>query len=249
MPIISYGSDHASAEALKMHVTVPMTLNATCPLSILMSGKPFRPMLTNGMSSVLKHLFHRVTRRGSQHWHQVCSSFRDASDRFLKWTRLLHVQRYSSLLEHVCQTTTIERMSGMQEVLGDLLYLAALLWIDDVLGYVRDLAEYFVILEHILKRFHGYVVMLNPNRCHLWLRKVTWCGRVISAEGISFDESMINALKTMATPNMNAADLQQFLCALTWMRTSVPRFSERVHPLQQLLLESSRKIRSLKKLF
>ncbi|CEO97783.1 hypothetical protein PBRA_005897 [Plasmodiophora brassicae] len=56
----SYGSDHASAEAVKMHVTVRMTLNATCPLSILMSGKPFRPMLVNAMPSVLKHLFHRL---------------------------------------------------------------------------------------------------------------------------------------------------------------------------------------------
>ncbi|CEP02410.1 hypothetical protein PBRA_008994 [Plasmodiophora brassicae] len=136
--------------------------------------------------------------------------------------------------------------SGMQEVLGELLYLCVLLWIDDVLGYVSDFKEYFTVLKRILKKFASFGVKCNPNRCHLFLKKVKWCGRITSSEGVSYDPDMICALKTMSIPQ-TAADLQQFICGLNWMRSAIPRFAERVHPLQQLLLEASRSIGSLKK--
>ncbi|CEO98733.1 Reverse transcriptase domain-containing protein [Plasmodiophora brassicae] len=136
--------------------------------------------------------------------------------------------------------------SGMQEVLGELLYLCVLLWIDDVLGYVSDFKEYFTVLKRILKKFASFGVKCNPNRCHLFLKRVKWCGRIISSEGVSYDPDMICALKAMSIPQ-TAADLQQFICGLNWMRSAIPRFAERVHPLQQLLLEASRSIGSLKK--
>ncbi len=136
--------------------------------------------------------------------------------------------------------------SGMQEVLDDLLYKCALLWIDDILGYVSSFSDYFDVLEKLFKHLSKFNVKCNPDRCDLFLHTVQWCGRVISSEGVTFDPNFIAAVKNMSIPN-NAAELQQFLCALNWMRSSIPRFAEMVHPLQDLLLSASREAKSLKK--
>ncbi|XXQ35702.1 Reverse transcriptase domain-containing protein [Plasmodiophora brassicae] len=136
--------------------------------------------------------------------------------------------------------------AGMQQVLGKLLYICALLWIDDILGYVSGFGAYMDTLESLLNAFDEFGVKLNPDRCQLYLTSVTWCGRVISADGVSFDRSYLNALHDLSTP-ITAADLQQFLSGLNWVRSVIPQFAAHVHPLQDLLLSASRSVSSLKK--
>jgi hypothetical protein len=52
---------------------------------------------------------------------------------------------------------------------------------------------------------------------------VRWCGRLISAAGSKFDPRRIEGILKMSPPS-TGADLQQFLCALNWMRTAIPAF-------------------------
>jgi hypothetical protein len=61
-----------------------------------------------------------------------------------------------------------------------------------------------------------------------------WCGRLISAAGIAHDPARLSVLAEMATPT-TAADLQQFLCAMNWLRTSLPNYATVVAPLHDIL--------------
>ncbi|RAN68780.1 hypothetical protein, partial [Bacillus sp. SRB_331] len=69
---------------------------------------------------------------------------------------------------------------------------------------------------------------------------------MISEKGVSFDPNFVSSLSELPSP-ITAGDLQQLLCGLNWMRSTIPRFSELVDPLQQLLLTASRSIDSLQK--
>ena len=54
--------------------------------------------------------------------------------------------------------------------------------------------------------------------------------------GVRFASGGLQALRDMHAPT-SASELMQFLCALGWMRTSIPRFAELTFPLHTLLME------------
>lgn len=52
----------------------------------------------------------------------------------------------------------------------------------------------------------------------------------------------IDALVETKTPSM-ASNLQQFVCATNWMRTSIPAYAERIAPLNNLLGDCYKQVR------
>ena len=61
---------------------------------------------------------------------------------------------------------------------------------------------------------------LHAKKCHFFLKKVVWCGRQISVDGITFDPRNLSGLLYMQPPT-NGAELQQFVCAAGWMRQCI----------------------------
>eukprot|EP00644_Phytophthora_capsici_P000720 jgi/Phyca11/109428/e_gw1.16.740.1 len=77
----------------------------------------------------------------------------------------------------------------------------------------------------------------------LYQQSVTWCGKVISKDGIAHDPRRVAALSNMPPPT-TAGELQQFICASNWMRDSLIDYARTVQLLQQCLdraLEGKRK--------
>ncbi|ETI57024.1 hypothetical protein F443_00604 [Phytophthora nicotianae P1569] len=62
------------------------------------------------------------------------------------------------------------------------------------------------------------------------MTEVLRCGRVVSAVGVRHDPARITALRQMPSPS-TGQELQQFICALNWMRLSLPAFNKMVSPL------------------
>ncbi|KAH9150968.1 hypothetical protein AeRB84_006310 [Aphanomyces euteiches] len=63
---------------------------------------------------------------------------------------------------------------------------------------------------------------------------VAFCQSIISADGIAHDPDRVQGLRDLEYP-ATGADLQQFLCATNWMRTSIPDYARLVEPLRGLL--------------
>ncbi len=63
---------------------------------------------------------------------------------------------------------------------------------------------------------------------------MVWCGKKISAEGVTHDPVRLHGLLDVSTP-VTGRDLQQWVCALNWMRQSLPKFNELTEDLNIVL--------------
>jgi hypothetical protein len=122
--------------------------------------------------------------------------------------------------------------AGMQEAIGnELLYSSVLIWIDDLLVKAKSDDDLVQALRKVFERLRLFGIKLNATRCVLYTTEAKWCGRTISERGVAYDRAMIEGLVALPLP-VTAADLQKFVCGLSWMRTSIPRFSTIIAPLQ-----------------
>jgi Reverse transcriptase (RNA-dependent DNA polymerase) len=133
-------------------------------------------------------------------------------------------------------TNAVPHMQAcMQGILGDLSD-SILAWLDDLLMHAIDENALRKLLCLFFKLCRDYNLKLHPGKCVLFSKNVRWCGRLISSDGVRFDPRRVQALHDMALP-VTGGDLQQFVCALNWMRTSIPSFATIISPLQELLEE------------
>ena len=86
----------------------------------------------------------------------------------------------------------------------------------------------------------------SPEKRNPITRKAKWCGRIITADGITLDPRRIDGLLSMQRPE-TAGDLQLFICAINWMRKGIPEYNKKVGPLQTLLLTLTKNHGSNKK--
>jgi Reverse transcriptase (RNA-dependent DNA polymerase) len=107
-------------------------------------------------------------------------------------------------------------------------------WLDDLLLHATADSLMLAHLRTFFTLCREYNLKLHPGKCTLFADLVRWCGRLVSGIGVRFDPRRIQGLLQMSAPQ-TGADLQQFLCALDWMRTAIPSFAELVPPLQKLL--------------
>ncbi|KAH9102720.1 hypothetical protein LEN26_015004 [Aphanomyces euteiches] len=121
-----------------------------------------------------------------------------------------------------------------QTIYGEMYGKGLEAWLDDVIGSATCEEELLSLHRFLLQQCVKYGLKLNPSKCDFFTQEAIWCGKHISSEGIAHDPKRINGLIELEPPE-NGQQLQQFLCALNWMRQSLPQFNKLVAPLQQLL--------------
>ncbi|KAG6613370.1 uncharacterized protein IUM83_17047 [Phytophthora cinnamomi] len=121
-----------------------------------------------------------------------------------------------------------------QEMFDEFLYRGLLIGLDDLLGYHKTEVGLLTLLEKVLEICAQKGLKLNPKKCKLFAKEVVWCGRVVSAGGVKQDPRRVQALVDLPSPT-TGQELQQFLCALNWMRTAIPDYNKLVQPLMDLM--------------
>ena len=135
--------------------------------------------------------------------------------------------------------------SVAQEIYGDRYGKGIEAWLDDGLGSAISEKELLELLAWVLERCESYGLKLNPSKCEFFTKSVIWCGKKISADGITHDPKRIQGLLDMPAP-VTGQDLQQWVCALNWMRQSLPKFNELIVVLDDLLQSVCKKAGSNK---
>ena len=100
----------------------------------------------------------------------------------------------------------------MSEVFKGLIKDSLIVWIDDLLGYAGSLEQWYSILEETLRLASERNIKFNMKKCDLYTRRVKFCGRIFSPDGVGHDPDRIAALRAIPQPQ-TARDLQQFLMA------------------------------------
>ncbi|CAN0398793.1 unnamed protein product, partial [Scytosiphon promiscuus] len=110
------------------------------------------------------------------------------------------------------------------------------IWVDDVFFYADTEEELLDTLDEILARLESVGLFAAAHKCTFFAREIMWCGKVYSQGRVSYDPERLQGLSDMRRPE-TAVELMQFLQAMNWLRTSLPRMAQVVEPLRLFLEE------------
>ena len=110
------------------------------------------------------------------------------------------------------------------------------IWVDDVFFFADTEDALLDTLDAILGRLESVGLFAAAHKCTFFARELVWCGKVYSHGKVSHDPTRLQGLSDMRRPE-TAAELMQFLHAVNWLRTSLPRMAETVAPLRVFLEE------------
>ena len=124
----------------------------------------------------------------------------------------------------------------MERVLRGLTYETCLIYLDDVIVFLRTFHEHLERLEHVFQRFREANIKLKPSKCHFGCEKVTFLGHVVSAEGTQPDPQKISAVKDFPVPR-NMKQIRSFFILLglcNYYRKFLRNFDKIAEPLNKL---------------
>ncbi|KAE9083679.1 hypothetical protein PF006_g26638 [Phytophthora fragariae] len=163
------------------------------------------------------------------------------------FTFITHRGMYTPTRVPMGATDAVAYCQGVvEEIFGDRLGNGILAWLDDILGYAESEDELLQLLDQVLVRCEAYGLKLHAKKCEFFEIEVKWCGKMVSAAGVRHCPDRGQGLVEMQPPQ-TAGDLQQFLCAMNWMRQSIPEYNRLTAGLYAVLEEAMKTAGSRKK--
>ncbi|CAO1614203.1 unnamed protein product [Parajaminaea phylloscopi] len=133
----------------------------------------------------------------------------------------------------------------MNSIFGDLIPRKLMVYLDDIIVFSQDEQEHRATLHELFKRLRENRLYTAPKKCEFFKTELHYLGHVISAEGISMDNSKVECIESWPTPDSIKA-IQRFLGFANWYRGFIKSFSELSAPLTRLLKSSTREALGIK---
>jgi hypothetical protein len=131
---------------------------------------------------------------------------------------------------------TTKAVTHLQSALGEILLTdlrsAVLYWLDDILLHASTVKGLLTAMRKLFGMCAEYNLKLHPNKCILYATEITWCGRLVSANGLRYDPRQLDGLLSMEPP-VTGGLLQQFVYAMQWLKHDIPEFSKLMTPLRE----------------
>ena len=126
----------------------------------------------------------------------------------------------------------------MNSVFKKYLRKFVLVFFDDILVYSKDLQSHYEHLRVVLEVLRSSTLYAKQSKCVFAAEKVEYLGHVITQEGVSTEDSKIDAMKQWPTPT-NVKQLRGFLGLTGYYRRFIKNYASISHPLTQLLKKNS----------
>jgi hypothetical protein len=130
-------------------------------------------------------------------------------------------------------------LNMMDNVLSILTGTRCFVFLDYVVLYANSLVDYDRKLRVVFERLRKYNLKLQPDKCEILRKEVTFLGHKISEHGVEPDARKIESVKNFPTPN-TAKQLKRFLGLAMYYRKFVPQFSKIAAPLHKLLKKDAK---------
>ena len=85
-----------------------------------------------------------------------------------------------------------------------------LIFLDDIIIYSSTIEEHFERLALVFQRLASHGLKIEPTKCYLCQKPVSYLGQIISDQGISADPEKVKAVSEWPVPE-NARELTIFL--------------------------------------
>ena len=106
-------------------------------------------------------------------------------------------------------------------------------YLDDVVIYSNTWQDHLDHLEQVFGRIRGAGLTMNPKKCALGQKEVSYLGYVIGEGVIRPQVEKVDAMRN-CTPPTTKKKVRSFLGLAGWYRRFIPNFSERASPLSDL---------------
>lgn len=116
---------------------------------------------------------------------------------------------------------TFQRL--MERAMGELHMKEAFSFLDDALIPSNGVEEQLSRLRHVFEKMRANNLKLNPGKCLLFRREVSYCGHIVSDEGVKTGTEKTARVKKWPTPT-NAREVRQFLGFAGYYRRFVKDF-------------------------
>lgn len=110
-----------------------------------------------------------------------------------------------------------------------------LIWLDDVLLYVRTVEELFESVQSFSALCVKYSLKPHPAKCTILTTKIRSCGGVVAAKSMRYDPCRVDGLLSVAPPT-TWSSLQQFVCALRWVNQGIYDLSRLITTLHKFMI-------------
>ena len=127
--------------------------------------------------------------------------------------------------------STFQRL--MDLVLAGLQWDSCLVYLDDVIIPGRSLSEHLQNLSAVLDRLRKAGLKLQPPKCVLCRKEVTFLGHIVSEQGIATDPAKTEKVKSWPIPT-SRLEVQQFLGLANYYRRFIRDFATIARPLHRL---------------
>jgi hypothetical protein len=107
-------------------------------------------------------------------------------------------------------------------------------FIDDILIYSKNKAEYEQHLCIVLQHLHDHQLYAKFSKCEFWLNTVKFLGHTIFSEGISVGPSKVEEVIDWKLPT-SVHQIRSFLRLAGYYRRFIPNFSRIAKPMTELL--------------
>ncbi|XP_068317376.1 uncharacterized protein [Pyrus communis] len=124
-------------------------------------------------------------------------------------------------------------MDLMNRVFQPYLDRFVIVFIDDILVYLKSKAEHVRHLTLVLKRLREHQLYAKFSKCQFWLDQVAFLGHIVSAQGILVDPQKVAAVESWEQPR-TFTEVRSFLGLAGYYRRFVKDFSVIALPLTRL---------------
>ena len=111
--------------------------------------------------------------------------------------------------------------------------IGALNFSDDIIVFGKTKEEHDVQLDQVLKRINDGGLTVNEKKCEFGVKEIDFFGLHFSSEGISTQESKVNALMNAKSPN-NPSELRSLLGLANYSMRFIENLASIVQPLRHL---------------
>jgi hypothetical protein len=116
----------------------------------------------------------------------------------------------------------------------DFLDKFVMVFINDILVYLRSEEEREDHLHLVLQKLRDHKLYAKLSKCEFWLKQVAFLGHIISKGGIVVDPSKIQDVLSWNAP-MSVSDIQSFLGLAGYYRRFIEGFLKISKPMTELL--------------